>query len=93
MQTYAKDQQYKWFYAVDQDSKMANLFGASRTPECFLFDAGDKLVYEGAIDNNPGDPDHVTRAHLHIAIDEMLSGKDVSTKESRSVGCQIKRAG
>jgi hypothetical protein len=91
MQAYAKDQQYKWYYAIDQDSKMANLFGATRTPECYLFDPGGKLVYEGAIDNNPGDPDHVSRTHLHIAVDEMLAGKDVSVKESRSVGCQIKR--
>lgn len=91
MQAYAKDQQYHWYYAVDQDSKMANLFGATRTPQCFLFDAGGKLVYQGAIDNNPGDGANVTRTHLHMAIDEMLSGKDVTVKESRSVGCQIKR--
>jgi hypothetical protein len=92
MQAYAKDQQYHWYYAIDQDSKMANLFGASRTPECYLFDGSGKLVYEGAIDNNPGDASGVTRQHLHIAIDEMLGGKEVSVKESRSVGCQIKRA-
>jgi hypothetical protein len=91
MQAYAHDQGYHWYYAVDAGSRMADLFGASRTPECYLFDNGGKLVYEGAIDNNPGDPDHVTRTHLHIAMDEMLGGKDVTVKESRSVGCQIKR--
>ncbi|TDX01554.1 thioredoxin family protein [Dinghuibacter silviterrae] len=91
MQAYAKDQQYQWPYVIDQDSKMANTFGASRTPECFLFDASGKLVYEGAIDNNPGNADGVTRAHLRVAMEEMLGGKEVSVKESRSVGCQIKR--
>jgi thioredoxin-related protein len=91
MQSYAGGQHYQWPYVIDQDSKMANVFGASRTPECFLFDASGKLVYEGAIDNNPGSAEGVTRAHLHVAMDEMLAGKEVSVKQSRSVGCQIKR--
>ena len=90
MQQYAKDQGYKWYYTVDKNSELANAFGANRTPECFLFNKEGKLVYHGAIDDNPaavaGD-----RAHLKEAINEMVSGKDVSVKTSRSVGCTIKR--
>src|SRR5262245_16351272 len=37
MQEYAKNQGYKWFYAVDQDHVLADAFQANRTPECFLF--------------------------------------------------------
>jgi len=33
----------------------------------------------------------VTRKHLSVAMDEMLAGKDVSVKTTRSVGCNIKR--
>lgn len=32
---YAKDQGYKWSYAVDQNSVLADALGANRTPECF----------------------------------------------------------
>ena len=93
MKDYAGEQGYKWPYVLDKDADMANVFGASRTPECFLFTAEGKLVYRGAIDNNPNGPESVTRKHLMIAIDEMLAGKDVSTKTTRSVGCTIKRPG
>jgi len=91
MKDYANQQSYNWSYVVDENSAMANAFGATRTPECFLFNADGKLVYHGAIDDNQNGPDEVTRKHLVLAMDEMLSGKDVSVKNTRSVGCAIKR--
>jgi len=91
MQSYAKAQGYQWPYAVDDKSVLADAFGASRTPECYLFDKGGKLVYHGAIDDSPGDAGQVKRPHLKAAIDESLQGKEVSVKETRSVGCSINR--
>lgn len=93
MQSYAKDQGYQWYYAVDKNNELADAFGASRTPEVYLFDKNNKLVYHGAIDDSPGDINSVKRHHLKEAINEMLEGKAVSMKETRSVGCAIKRAG
>ena len=91
MKEYATKQGYKWYYAVDNNHVLADEFGANRTPEVFLFNAEGKHVYHGAIDDNPGDAGSVNRKHLKEAIDEVISGKDVSVKESRSMGCQIKR--
>jgi len=91
MKSYAKEQGFAWAYAVDKNSVMADAFGAQRTPENFLFDKDLKLVYHGAIDDNPGNPGAVSRRHLEEAINEMLAGKDVSVKTTRSVGCGIKR--
>lgn len=91
MKSYAKNQGYSWYYLVDQNSKQADAFGANRTPECYLFNEEGKLVYHGAIDDNPSDASAVNRKHLVVAIDEMKAGKDVTVKESRSVGCSIKR--
>jgi hypothetical protein len=93
MKNYAKEQHYDWNYVIDKNNEVADAFGANRTPECFLFDKNLKLVYHGAIDDNPSDPGSVTRNHLTIAIDELVAGKDISIKESRSVGCTIKRKG
>ena len=76
---------------VDQDHVVADAFGANRTPECFLFDKNLKLVYHGAIDDSPSDVSAITRNHLQVAINELVNGKDISVKESRSVGCTIKR--
>lgn len=91
MQAYAKAQGYSWYYALDDKNVLADAFGASRTPECYLFDKNGKLVYHGAIDDSPGDADQVKRHHLQMAIDEMMAGKEVSVKETRSVGCSINR--
>lgn len=91
MKNYAADQGYGWYYLVDKQSSQADAFGANKTPECFLFDGSGKLVYHGAIDDNPNDASAVNRKHLRMAIDEVLEGKEVSVKESRSVGCTIKR--
>jgi peroxiredoxin len=91
MKAYAKKQSYKWHYVVDKNNEIADAFGANRTPECFLFDKDLKLVYHGAIDDNPTDAGNVKRKHLQEAINEMTAGKEISFKESRSVGCPIKR--
>lgn len=93
MKEYAKEQNYKWFYAVDSNNDLADAFGANRTPECFLFDKSSKLVYHGAIDDSPSDETKVGRHHLQEAMNETLAGKPVTVKESRSVGCAIKRKG
>jgi hypothetical protein len=91
MQSYAKAQGYQWYYGLDNNSVLADAFGASRTPECYLFDKNGILVYHGAIDDSPGDPSQVKRHHLQNAIDEMVAGKEITVKETRSVGCSISR--
>ena len=91
MKTYAEKLGYSWNYVLDNKSAMADDFGATRTPENFLFDKTGKLVYHGAIDDNSNGPDEVTRKHLSIALDELTGGKEISTKNTKSVGCSIKR--
>ena len=91
MKAYAKEQNYRWNYVVDNNHEVADAFGANRTPECFLFDKNLKLVYHGAIDDNPSDASAVVRNHLKEAITELVKNKDVSVKETKSVRCTIKR--
>jgi hypothetical protein len=91
MKNYAKEQGYNWPYALDKNSLMANAFGALRTPENFLFDKNLKLVYHGAIDDNPGSPSDVIHKYLAEAIGQVISGKEVAIKTTRSIGCGIKR--
>ena len=90
MKAYAKGQDYNWYYVADEGNVLADAFGATRTPENFLFNNEGKLVYHGAIDDNP-EEENVSRKHLQLALDEMLNGKTVSVTKTRSVGCGIKR--
>lgn len=91
MLAYAKEQQYKWPYVIDDNSNMADAFGAKVTPECYLFDSELKLVYHGAITDNPKTPAESSRDHLKVAIDEMVEGKAVTMNTSKAMGCGIKR--
>lgn len=92
MSKYAKKQGYKVPYVVDENSAMANAFGATRTPEVFLFDANGKLVYKGAMEDNPANPSESQSMFLKDAIDNMLSGKTIDPNSTKSIGCTIKRA-
>lgn len=91
MKQYASEQGYHFNYVVDGQSAMANAFGATRTPEVFLFDKNGKLVYHGAIDDNANGPEEVTKKYASTAIDELVAGKEIATKQTKSVGCTIKR--
>jgi peroxiredoxin len=75
----------------DEGSRVADLYGATRTPEVFVVDAHGALHYRGRIDNSK-DVARVKRGDLREALDELLAGKPVSVAETKSFGCPIKMA-
>lgn len=91
MRDYANWQQYIAPYIVDERAQLANAFGATRTPEVFLFSADGKLVYKGALEDNPADPGHSTRHYLVEAMQAVAADKPINPKETKSIGCSIKR--
>jgi peroxiredoxin/mono/diheme cytochrome c family protein len=77
----------------DPGNKVADQFGAQRTPEAFLLDGSGRVLYHGRIDDQfgigyrrPGKP---TRRDLAEAIDEVLSGKLISKPRTEVAGCFI----
>ncbi|MCE3258380.1 MAG: alkyl hydroperoxide reductase and/or thiol-specific antioxidant family (AhpC/TSA) protein [Bacteroidetes bacterium] len=90
MTAYYAAQKLKCPYTVDVKSHLANAFGATRTPQCFLFNAKG-LVYKGAIDDNVKDPAAVKAAYLKDAINAVAKGSVPATQETKSIGCTIKR--
>jgi thioredoxin-related protein len=91
MKVYARTQGYTFSYVLDKNSNLANAFGATRTPHCFLFDKTGKLVYRGAIDDNIKEPNDVKEHYLKDAVVAIASGKAVKTSSTKSIGCSIKR--
>lgn len=90
MKKYARVQGYDFKYVLDKNSVVADAFGATRTPHCFLFDKKG-LVYRGAIDDNIKDANDAKEHYLKDAIADVGTGKPVKTNSSKSVGCSIKR--
>ena len=89
MKQRAKELGIKFPYVVDATSDVARAFGASRTPEAFLFDAGGKLVYHGTVDDSPKDASAVKDAYLKDAVSAVSTGKTVTTAETKAMGCSI----
>jgi peroxiredoxin len=86
----AKKLGLKFPYLVDASSDVARAFGATRTPEAYLFDAQGKLVYHGTVDDNGRDPGAVKERWLQDAVIAVAAGHAVPTAETKAMGCSIK---
>lgn len=76
----------------DNGNKVADLLGATRTPEAYFLDAGNKLLYHGRIDNSR-DITQVNSSELRDALEATLAGKPVAKATANAFGCSIKRGG
>jgi peroxiredoxin len=74
----------------DTGNKIADRFGAAKTPEAYVLDASGKLVYHGRIDNSQK-PEGITSNDLREALDEVIAGKAVTRTGGAAFGCTIKR--
>lgn len=90
MVKYAANQNFLCNYVVDLNSKLADAFGATRTPQCFLFNSNG-LIYKGAIDDNVKDLSLVNSNYLNDAIDALSKNETPKIQETKSIGCTIKR--
>ncbi len=82
---------YTFPYLVDEQQLAAKLYGAACTPDFFLFDQQQKLVYRGQFDSaRPGNSDPITGADLSSAIEQLIAGKPVTQEQRPSMGCNIK---
>jgi len=90
MKVRAKGKGFEFPYVVDATSNVARAFGATKTPEVFLFNAEGKLTFHGAIDDDAKNPDEVEAHYLRNALDALLAGESVLLSETKAIGCSIK---
>ena len=86
----AKERNFNYFYLRDADQAVADAFGATHTPQFFVFDSGRKLRYSGKMDDNWKEPGKVEEQYLRAAVESILSGEKVDPTETHSIGCTIK---
>ncbi len=90
MKARAELKKFNFPYLHDGTQNIAKAYGATHTPEIFLFDNKRKLVFHGKIDDNWQEPQSVKSRYLRNAIDELLSGRQISVPETFTIGCTIK---
>lgn len=87
----AKRLDFRFPFAFDETQDVAKAYKAACTPDFYLFDAQQRLVYRGQLDDSrPGNNKPVTGRDLRAAIDAVLAGKPVDRNQRPSIGCSIK---
>jgi hypothetical protein len=86
----SKKEFFKFPYVQDTTQKLSKAFGATKTPECFLFNNKGVLVYHGALDDNHKDEKKVTQRYLREALNAMRHGEEIKVTETKAMGCSIK---
>src|SRR5215469_13430842 len=82
---------YTFPYLYDATQDAAKAYRAACTPDLYLFDKNQKLVYRGQFDDSrPGNGVPVTGKDLRTALDAVLAGKPVASTQKASMGCNIK---
>ena len=93
MKKYAKEGKYNFIYFFDESQEVARAYGASCTPDPFLFknENGEwRLYYHGRINNAMEPSDKVTSNDMHEAIRALLDDEEYDREVFPSIGCSIK---
>ncbi len=90
MKKTAQEKGIKFDYLVDDTQEIAKKYGATCTPDPFLFDKERKLVFHGRIDNAMNLEDTATEKTMINNIEKLLAGEKIEKDFDPSIGCSIK---
>ncbi len=80
-------------YLIDEDGKVGKMYGAKTTPHMYIINSDGRLVYAGGIDDKAStDVEDIkgSKNYVSSALDEILSGKQVTVQSSTPYGCSVK---
>jgi peroxiredoxin len=88
-----EEHQFPWLYLYNESQEVALRYGALRTPHFYVFNQNRKLIYTGRGVDNPRETNKMTVNDLERALDEYLSGKEISVPLTNPIGCNVKWEG
>jgi peroxiredoxin len=87
----ARRRGYAFPYLFDETQAVAKAYRAACTPDFYLFDSAQRLVYRGQLDaSRPDSGIEVTGHDLRAALEAVLSGQSAPADQKPSIGCNIK---
>ena len=91
LRSMAQDLGFAFPFCYDESQQTAKDYTAACTPDFFLFDARQRLVYRGQLDDGrPGNDRPVNGKDLRAALDQVLAGDEPDPDQKPSIGCNIK---
>ena len=91
-QTAKKEYGIDYPVLLDSDGKVGKAYGAKSTPHMFVINAEGKVVYKGAIDDDPTIKGLAQVNYVDQALRELLAGGALTVKETKQYGCSVKYA-
>ena len=85
-----KDKNFNFPYLHDDTQQVAKTYGATSTPQLFVFGADRHLAYTGKIDDNWQNPSEVKQHYLRETLDAIIADKAPPQAETFAIGCSIK---
>jgi peroxiredoxin len=87
----ARARGYTFPYLFDESQAVAQAYRAACTPDFYVFDGRQRLVYRGQLDpSRPSNDLPVTGSDVRAALDAVLAGEPVAPEQTPSIGCNIK---
>ena len=87
----AEEHEFNFPVCYDESQEVSKVYTAACTPDFFLFDESNRLVYRGQLDDSrPSTDIPVTGRDLRLAIDAVLRDKEIDPQQKPSIGCNIK---
>lgn len=91
MTEFAFQNKFEFPYLFDETQEVAKAYNAACTPDFFLYDNQDKLVYHGQLDDSrPGNGIPLSGNDLRGAIDSVIYNRTINPDQKPSLGCNIK---
>jgi peroxiredoxin len=87
----AEERGYPFPYLFDEEQSVAQAYRAACTPDFFLFDSAQRLVYRGQLDSSrPKTSVPVTGSDMRAALDAILASQPIPEPQKPAIGCNIK---
>lgn len=91
MKVMAEETGFTFPYLYDESQSVAKAYDVACTPDFYVFDKNNTLVYRGRLDEStPGNNKPLTGKDLRAALDNIIEGKPVINEQFPSIGCNIK---
>lgn len=93
MKKRSSEKKFTFPYLLDETQMVTASFGATHTPQVYVLrNSGGKykVSYIGAIDNNHKDKSLANEKYVENAVNQLISGREVLVKNTKTIGCTIK---
>lgn len=90
MHNFVKEHSIQFPYLLDETQEIAKKYGATCTPDPFLFDRNRKLVFHGRLTDAMNPDDTPTEHTMYKHITTLLNGEKIESWFDPSLGCSIK---